>query len=354
MRPLNILITAAGSPSAPGLIRSLKNNGEREVFVVGTDMKTDATILQMTDKCRLVPASDAPEYVDVLLSICREEKIDVLIPGVSAELLPLSLRTAEFEAAGTKVSVSNPFSIEVCDSKYRLYDYMREQGMPTPDYYPVHCVADLKEAAEKLGWPSRPFCVKAVQSSGSRGVRIVDPSKSRFDLLFGEKPNSLYISLEELLAILSEKEEMPEMMAMEFLPGMEYSVDVLADKGKIIYMAGRESNVVQASIPLMATVRRNEEAFAIAERIVAALELDGNVDLDFKMDADGRPVLMEINARLAATLAVFTAAGLNLLYLRVKQLLGEPLPACDAREGVVMKRRYLEQFADEDGNPLQI
>ena len=114
MRPLNILITAAGSPSAPGLIRSLKNNGEREVFVVGTDMKTDPTILQMTDKCRLVPASDAPEYVDVLLSICREEKIDVLIPGVSAELLPLSLRKAEFEAAGTKVSVSNPFSIEIC------------------------------------------------------------------------------------------------------------------------------------------------------------------------------------------------------------------------------------------------
>ena len=354
MRPLNILITAAGSPSAPGLIRSLKNNGEREVFVVGTDMKTDPTILQMADKCRLVPASDAPEYVDALLSICLEEKIDVLIPGVSAELLPLSLRKAEFEAMGTKVSVSNPFSIDVCDSKYSLYDYMRGQGMQTPNFYPVHSVADLKVAAEKLGWPSRPFCVKATRSSGSRGVRIIDPSKSRFDILFGEKPNSFYISFEELVTILSEKEEMPEMMAMEFLPGMEYSVDVLADNGKILYMAGRESNVIQASIPMMATVKKNAEAFEITEQIVAALKLDGNVDLDFKMDADGRPVLMEINARLAATLAVFNAAGLNLLYLRVKQLLGEPLPACNAREGVMMKRRYLEQFADEGGNPLQI
>ncbi len=354
MRPLNILITAAGSPSAPGLIRSLKNNGEREVFVVGTDMKTDPTILQMADKCRLVPASDAPEYVDALLSICLEEKIDVLIPGVSAELLPLSLRKAEFEAMGTKVSVSNPFSIDVCDSKYSLYDYMRGQGMQTPNFYPVHSVADLKVAAEKLGWPSRPFCVKATRSSGSRGVRIIDPSKSRFDILFGEKPNSFYISFEELVTILSEKEEMPEMMAMEFLPGIEYSVDVLADNGKILYMAGRESNVIQASIPMMATVKKNAEAFEITEQIVAALKLDGNVDLDFKMDADGRPVLMEINARLAATLAAFTAAGLNLLYLRVKQLLGEPLPACDAREGVMMKRRYLEQFADVDGNPLQI
>lgn len=354
MKRLNILLTAAGSPNIPGLIRSLKNNGEREVCIVGTDMKTDPTILQMADRCRLVPASDAPEYVDELLTICRQEKIDILIPGVSAELLPLARRKSEFESVGTKVSVSDPFSIEVCDSKYSLYDFMRRQGMGTPDFYRVRNVEELREAASKLGWPERPFCVKATRSSGSRGVRIIDPSKSRFDILFGEKPNSFYISFEELLTILSEKKEMPEMMAMEYLPGAEYSVDVLADHGKILYMAGRESNVIQASIPMMATVKKNQEAFDIAARMVAALGLDGNADFDFKLDGDGRPVLMEINARLAATLAVFTAAGLNLLYLRVKQLLGEPLPSCQAREGVVMKRRYLEQFADADGKPVYL
>lgn len=354
MKDIRVLITAAGSPSAPGLIKSLKNNGEREVYVVGTDMKSDPTILQMADKCRLVPASDAPEYTDVLLGICEEEKIDVLIPGVSAELMGLSRRKSEFEAIGTKVSVSNPFSIDVANNKFLLYDFMKKAGLKTPQFYRVQNVQDLKDACVKLGYPEKGLCVKATESSGSRGIRIIDPAKSRFDILFGEKPNSFYISLEELLLILGEKETMPEMMAMEYLPGEEYSVDVLADDGKILYMAGRESNVILASIPQMATLRENEKAYKIAEDVVRELKLDGNVDLDFKMDANGEPVLMEINARLAATLAVFTAGGMNLLYLRVKQLLGEELPEVKIDYGTVMKRRYLEQFINSKGEPVFI
>lgn len=354
MKDLRVLITAAGSPSAPGLIKSLKNNGERNIFVVGTDMKIDPTILQMADKCRLVPASDAPEYIDALLKICKEESIDVLIPGVSAELMGLARRKYEFEAIGTKVSVSNPFSIDVANNKFLLYDFMKKAGLKTPQFYRVQSVQDLKEACVKLGYPKKGLCVKATESSGSRGIRIIDPTKSRFDILFGEKPNSFFISLEELLLILGEKETMPEMMAMEYLPGEEYSVDVLADNGKILYMAGRESNVILASIPQMATLRENKKAYKISEDIVRELKLDGNVDLDFKMDENGDPVLMEINARLAATLAVFTAGGMNLLYLRVKQLLGEELPEVKIDYGTVMKRRYLEQFVNSKGEPVYI
>ena len=50
MRDIRVLLTAAGSPSAPGLIKCLKNNGERNIFVIGTDMKADATINQMCDE----------------------------------------------------------------------------------------------------------------------------------------------------------------------------------------------------------------------------------------------------------------------------------------------------------------
>ena len=96
MKNLRVLLTAAGSPSAPGLIKCLKNNGEREIYVVGTDMKTDPTILQMVDKCRLVPASNAPEYIDVLLNISPAV---ALLSPTSSDLLchttlgwPVSLR----------------------------------------------------------------------------------------------------------------------------------------------------------------------------------------------------------------------------------------------------------------------
>ncbi|MBO4467850.1 MAG: ATP-grasp domain-containing protein [Clostridia bacterium] len=55
---------------------------------------------------------------------------------------------------------------------------------------------------------------------------------------------------------------------------------------------------------------------------------------------------MEINPRLAATMAIFKHAGMNLPYLRIKQLLGEELPKIDPKTGVIMKRRFLEMFSE--------
>ena len=138
---------------------------------------------------------------------------------------------------------------------------------------------------------------------------------------------------------------MPEMMAMEYLPGEEGSVDLIADNGNIIYMAYRESNVNLASIPQEATLSDNEEAYQIAREVVRSLGLTGSADLDFKYDRDGHPVLMEINPRIAATMQIFKVGGLNLPYLRIKQLFGEELPKVGINYGIKMKRRFLEMFA---------
>ena len=204
---------------------------------------------------------------------------------------------------------------------------------------------ELFAACEACGYPNNAVCVKATELSGSRGIRIVKSDVYRYDLLFHEKPNSFFTTMDDLYSTLKEKDEMPEMMAMEYLPGMEGSVDLIADNGKIIYMAYRESTINLHSIPQAGELKDNPEAYAIAERVIRALRLTGSADLDFKEDADGHPVLMEINPRIAATMKIFKEGGLNLPYLRIKQLLGEELPELKIQNGVKMKRRYLEMFS---------
>ena len=159
-----------------------------------------------------------------------------------------------------------------------------------------------------------------------------------------EKPNSFYNTMEELLATLKEKDTMPEMMAMEYLPGTEGSVDLLAENGSILYMAYRENTVNLHSIPQAGELKDNPEAYEIAEKVISALDLTGNADLDFKNNAEGHPVIMEINPRIAATMKIFKMGGLNLPYLRIKHLLGEELPKVEVKYGIKMKRRYLEMF----------
>lgn len=332
----------------PGLANCLKNNGERIIRLIGVDMKPDDTLLQMVDAYYLVPSAQDATYIDRLLEICEMESVDILIPFMSAELEGLLKRKSDFEALGTKVSVSPGKAVQISNNKIALYEFMKENGLNPPKFYPVKNISELKKAFTNLGYPHKAVCIKATESSGSRGIRIVNPNLSRFDILFHEKPNSFYISYEELLQILSEKEKIPEMMAMEYLPGIEYSVDLLANEGKVLYMAGRESNVNLASIPQEATLVENKEAYEISRKVIEALELDGNADLDFKFDEFGHPVLMEINPRIAATLQIFAVAGLNLPYLRVKQLLGEELPSVNIKYGIKMHRRYLEMFSEKE------
>lgn len=347
MRDITVMLTACGVQFLPGLVNCLRKNGERNIRIIGTDIQDDPTLYDFVDELYVVPRATSPNYVDNLLEICEKEKVDVLLPFMSAELLSLFDAKEKFKKIGTKVSVSNRHSIEVANDKLKFYQYLKENGLPIPKFYPLTKAEQLESVCKKLGYPEKAVCVKATNLSGSRGIRIIDPKKSRYDILFGEKPNSFYISLEELKTILSEKKTMPEMMAMEYLPGEEYSVDLIAEHGDVRYMCGRESNVIIASIPQVATLREDIAAYEISRNVIKALKLDGNADLDFKYDANGNPVIMEVNPRMAATLAVFEAGGLNLPYLRIKQLLGEEMPKVDINYGVMMKRRYLETFAEK-------
>jgi carbamoyl-phosphate synthase large subunit len=312
----------------------------------------DPTIEQFVDKCYFAPAAVDPTYIDCLLDICKKEKVDVLLPGISDELLPLCERKSEFESIGTKVSVSNAYSIDVCTNKRKFYDFLAENGIKTPDYRRVTTLEEFDTAVRELGYPRKKVCLKAVVSSGSRGVRIIDASRSRADILFGEKPNSLFTTYDDLRSILAEARTLPEMMAMEYIPGREYSIDLVAENGKVLYICGRNSDVVNASIPMEGSLCKDEEAYALCEKIVSLLKIDGNADFDFKYDSENHAVLMEINPRQAATMAIFRAGGINLLYLRVKQLLGEELPECDINYGTRFKRRYGEFYATAYGEKV--
>lgn len=349
MRETTVLLTACGVQFIPGLVDCLKNNGERNVRLIGTDMNDDKTLYPLFDKFYVVPPVKSDKYVNTLLDICKNEKVDVLLPFMSAELSALEAKKRDFETVGTKVSVSNGDSIAITNNKLKFYEFLKDKGLPVPRFKRIEKADELYEACEFVGYPQKAVCVKATELSGSRGIRLIDPKKSRYDILFGQKPNSFYTTIDELYATLKERLEMPEMMAMEYLPGAEGSIDLIADHGKILYMAYRESNINLASIPQEATLSYNEKAYRIAEEVIKALSLDGNADLDFKNDADGNPVLMEINPRIAATMQIFKVGGLNLPYLRVKQLLGEPLPQIDIKYGIKMKRRYLEMFCDNGG-----
>lgn len=263
MKDLTVLISASGSPSIPGIIACFKNNGERKIRVVGVDMSDEPSARYMVDAFYQVPAATHPDYCNILLDICKKEHVDIYFPGVSAEVSALVKRWDDFKRIGVTLSVSNSNSVDVANNKLKTYQMLAEAGIPVPEYYPVHTVNDFVEGCKYMGYPQKPVCLKIVNGSGSRGVRIIDANKSRYQLFAHEKPNSFYTSYDDMLSILKEVDVLDELMLVEFMPGNEYTVDLLAHKGTVIYQVGRENVVSLMSIAQESVLAYDRQAYKI-------------------------------------------------------------------------------------------
>ena len=208
---------------------------------------------------------------------------------------------------------------------------------------------DFIDGCTEMGFPQKPVCIKMAENSGSRGVRIIDANKSRYQIFAHEKPNSFYTSYDDMISILSEREVIDEMLLVECMHDPEFTVDALAHNGETLYIVGRENVVSLMSIAQESILKYDELAYNISKQVISALNMEGNVGFDFMRNDKGEAVLMDINPRLTATVSIIGAGGVNLPYLRVKQLLGEQLPKQEPVYGTRLKRRYGEMFTTPNG-----
>lgn len=354
MKDITILFSACSSPSAPGMFHFLKNVKERKIKIVGVDIQDDPSVYFMVDSFYQVPAATAPNYVDIVLGICKKENVTVYFPNISVEVEAVVARKNEFDTIGVKLSVSNIDSIRISNNKLRTYQMLQKAGISVPKFYGVHSVEEFIAGCKHMGYPAHPVCLKIVDGSGSRGVRIIDATRSRYEIFVHEKPNSFFTSYEDMLNVLKQAgDNFHEMMLVEYMPGNEYTVDLLAEKGKILYQVGRENVVSLMSIAQESILVKDEEAYRVSSQVVELLNVDGNMGFDFMRTADGRPVLMDINPRITATVSVVAAGGVNLMYLRIKQLLDEEMPRCEPIYGTRLKRRYGEIYTAPDGSRIE-
>ncbi len=354
MDDITVLLTGTGAPGAPGIIKCLRKNGEREIRIVGVDMNADAGGRDLVDIFYKVPPAYDDNFIDSIIDICIEEKVDVIQPLVTKELIKFAKDRNRFENNNIKVNVMDKDILEIVNNKGNLLNALKEHNIPVPKFYIANNIYYIEKAFKKLNYPEKAVCIKITEGNGSRGLRIVNPNVSRADLFFNSKPNSMNISYSELILTLKEIEILPEMMVMEYLPGEEYSVDILADNGEVTYAICRRGTTVVNSIQLGCVIEKHDDIIMQCRDLCRELNLSGNFGLDIKENELGQPLVMEINPRLTAGVVACAAAGVNLPYLGIKQKLGEILTDCDIKYGTRMLRRWEEVFLDRDGNLINL
>lgn len=355
LRNIRVFITGAGAPGAPGIIKSLRSVRERKIEIFGGDANMENSVgAGLLDRSFRIPMADSPEFISSVLKICIDEKIDVVIPLVTRELFVFASNKKLFLKHNTRVSVSDPEPLNIANNKYLLMKYCRENNIPAPAFYKVNTLDEFREAARLLGYPTQKICFKPPVSNGLRGFRIIEDGKDRLNSLLNEKPNNVFISFEEFVAICTSAGSFPELIVMEYLPGDEYSVDVLVNNGKFISAIPRTRDVIKMGISFVGTAIEDREIIEYSRQIVEGLKLHGNIGLQFKRDVNNVPKVIESNPRVQGTIVLCTAAGENMVYEAVRISLGENPGRPLINWGVKMIRYWDELFLDVNGNKIDI
>src|SRR3989442_773345 len=305
------MVTASGAPGTAALLRALRENGEREVRLVGTDMSERSVGRHLCDAFHLVPAGADPAFPDAMLDVATREQVDAILPQSSFDLEGLAEHVDRFPMP---VLVSHPDAIRRSNDKAESYELLHRLGVRAPEFRRVNGARKVEAAARELGYPDLPVCFKPVFSSGSRGFRVLDPTVDRAHQLLHERPGSVAMRLEEALELLPD-EGGAELLVMELATGGERTIDGIANGREVVLGHPKTREAMRAGLAMYFVTLEDAGLMELADKIVAEL----GIEHFFNIQLVGEHVI-EINPRIST---IVYQEDLNLAYLGVKRAIGE-------------------------------
>ena len=347
---LNVLTTMVGAQTSPGIIRAIKENGEREIHLVGVDPVRLIPGAHFVDNFYQITPSfyNEEQYVDELINIAKKEDIDVILPCGNEDCLAISKNLKIFNEEGIKV-ITSPYEILLnAFDKYHAYDQVsRCSPANCPESYLISNIDQFYKYSDILGYPEKKLVVKPRHGRGGRGVYILDPDVNLVSLL-SEKPSGT-LPYDVFSMQLERALNVPEFLLMEYLPGDVISVYSLCDDGKSLVTIPNKRIWGTASNTLIGEVVMDDSYIKPAMNICQQFSFMYNINMEMKISDEGIPKVFDINPRIAASTAIFRSFGYNLPYFSIKMALGESLELPPIHDNMVMMRYLHEIFYKKKG-----
>jgi carbamoyl-phosphate synthase large subunit len=314
-----VLVTGVGGPAGVAVLRSLLRRSDVEVYAGDMDGWASGLYLVPTERRRILLPGLSPDFVDGIRQLCIDDALDVVISTVDVELQPLAERRDELEAVLAAPSVA---TLDVTLDKWELAQRCRPL-LRTP------VTRLLNSDGVALNW-SFPVIVKPRRGAGSRGVRLV-----------ADRAALEAIDVDDALII------------QEYLPGEEFSVDVLADgDGNVVAAVPRTRTRIDSGVSIAGRTLHDAALEQTASAVARAIGLRGVANVQLRRDSAGVPALLEVNPRFPGALPLTIAAGVDLPSLALDLALGELLPASiEFRD--LANVRFLEDVFVDPGEILQ-
>lgn len=293
----NILILSAGTRNK--VVQYFKKALSGKGLVIATDCSNLAPAIYDADKYYIVPRMTDDGYLDVILDICKNEKITGVLSLIDPELSLLANNVEKFESVGTIVIGS---SYELCErslDKYEMYKWLVEN-----DYKCARSYMDKDEFFADLDNETAKFPVFVKPARGSASISISKVTdRETVDLLFAHEDG---------------------LMIQEFLDGQEIGADVYIDMitGEVVSIFTKKKIKMRAGETDKAVSFKDEKLFELIKEFVIRAGYRGQIDIDI-FDINGEYYISEVNPRFGGGYPHAYESGSDHMSLIVNNLEGK-------------------------------
>lgn len=295
---LNILILSCGTRNK--IVHYFKKELEGKGQVLAADCSELAPALYDADRYFIVPSTEHENYLDVVLSICKDNGVKAVLSLIDPELSVLAANRRRFLSVGTIPIVSNYELVEVCFNKYKMHQFLINNGFNSIKSYLSKETFYQEVEAGNICYP---VFVKPIKGSASININKVT-SKEEIELLF-------------------KKHE--DLMIQEFMDGTEYGADVYIDMitGETVSIFLKQKIKMRAGETDKSVSIKDDNLFGLIKEFVGKAGFRGIIDIDiFKVN--GEYYISEVNPRFGGGYPHAYECGVNVPRMIVNNIYGKP------------------------------
>lgn len=301
---MNILLTSVGRRAY--MVKYFKEvlgeNGQ--VHVCNSDDLTVA--FHYADKSVISPLIYDDDYIPFLLRYCQENRIDILLSLFDIDLLVLARNKEKFAKIGTRVIVSDPETVEICNDKWKTYLFLKENGFHVPKTYLSLQRVLLAIDSGELHYP---IIVKPRFGCGSIAM---SKAEDEMALLYYFRRNSRAVSRTYLKYESAGVPQDEQILYQECLSGQEYGADIINDlNGNLQNVITKKKIAMRAGETDIAELVDEKVITDELHRLGHLTKHTANMDCDVFL-VDGVPYILEMNARFGGGYPFSHEAGCNL------------------------------------------
>ncbi|HCR4017399.1 ATP-grasp domain-containing protein [Morganella morganii] len=252
----------------------------------------------------LTEPADENERLAFILSVTEKYGIPVIHAGRNIPWFETHRNT--ITASGTRLitGVASLSDYTVADDKVRFAAEMASHGLPVVPSVQITSAAQLRDALSHSPFPGLPLCIKPVQGIYGAGFWQFDDNAQPMAMF--TNPERRITTPQQYLSALESADKCPAQVLMPYLPGPEYSVDILADNGEVLAAVARRKD---GSLQYL---EHSGAAFELACACARVMKADGLVNVQTRHDHHGQPLLLEINMRPSGGIGYTALSGVNL------------------------------------------